>query len=110
MKNFIQAGDHITVPAPAVLTSGKPAMVGNLFGVAEHSAVVGQDVTLARKGVFILPKATGQAWAVGARVYWDTANGVVTTTAGSNQLIGAVAAAAIASAALGTVLLDGTIR
>ncbi|MFV0303564.1 MAG: DUF2190 family protein [Paracoccus sp. (in: a-proteobacteria)] len=110
MKNFIQAGDHITVPAAADIASGSPAMIGNLFGVAEHSALAGEDVTLARLGVFILPKATGQAWAAGVRLYWDATNGVVTTTASGNQMIGAVAVAAIAGAVVGAVLLDGAIR
>ena len=109
-KNYIQAGDHLTVPAAADAASGAPVLVGALFGVAEHDAATGEPLTIARKGVFVLPKATGQAWTVGAKVYWDATNSVITTTASGNTLVGAAAEAAIAGAVEGIVLLDGTIR
>ncbi len=34
------------------------------------------------------PKATGEAWAVGASLYWDNANKRFTTTSASNTLCG----------------------
>ena len=109
-KNYTQAGEHLTFPAPADVASGDLVVVGALVGVAEVSALAGQPVTLARRGVFILPKTTGQAWAVGAKVHWDATNRLVTTTASGNTLIGVVAEAAIAAATAGEVLLDGAIR
>lgn len=109
-KNFIQDGEHVTVPAPAAVTSGAPVVVGALFGVAEHSAASGAPVTLARRGAFRLPKTTGQAWTVGQKLYWDATNSLVTSTVGSNLLIGIALEAVIAAGAAGIVLLDGTIR
>lgn len=72
MKNHIQKGDIITVPAPAGgIASGEGAIIGNIFGVAAYSAAVGEPVELATTGVFQLPKATAAVLTVGARVAWD---------------------------------------
>ena len=90
MRNFIQSGTTVRVPAPANVNSGDGVMVGALFGVAVGDASSGDDVELTTKGVFDLPKADEQAWAVGAAVYWDAGNGVATNDdgTGSNTLIG----------------------
>ena len=72
MKNHIQKGDVITVPAPAGgILSGEGLIVGNVFGVAAYSAAVGEPVELATMGVYQLPKATAAVLTVGARVAWD---------------------------------------
>lgn len=109
-KNYIQAGEHITVPAPAAVISGSPVLIGALFGVAEVSADVGAPLTLARRGVFRLEKAAGQAWTVGQKLYWDGTNNVATSTATGNTLIGVATEAQLSAATEGLVLLDGTIR
>ncbi|MFG6081605.1 DUF2190 family protein [Paracoccus litorisediminis] len=109
-KNYLQAGDSLTLPAPAALASGEAVLVGAIFGVAQVAAASGASVTLSRTGVFTLPKTTGQAWTVGAKVYWDAANKLVTTTASGNTLIGAAVDAKLAADATGSVLLDGSIR
>lgn len=109
-KNYIQAGDHITIPAAANAVSGEPVLVGSLFGVAEHDAAAGEPLTIARKGVFLLPKATGAAWAVGDPLYWDDAASAVSTTDTDNPLIGVAVEAALDGATEGVVLLDGAIR
>ena len=41
-----------------------------------------------------VPKATGQAWALGNLIYWDSTNSNFTTTATGNDLAGIVAEAA----------------
>ena len=72
MKNHIQTGDIITVPAPAGgIASGEGAIIGNIFGVAAYPAAVGEPVELATTGVYQLPKATAAVLTVGARVAWD---------------------------------------
>lgn len=109
-KNYLQAGEHITLPAAAAVTSGTPVLVGALFGVAENSAAVGAPLTIARRGVFRLNKTAAQAWTAGQRVYWDATNSLVTTTASGNTLIGVAAEAALAAATVAPVLLDGAIR
>ena len=72
MKNHIQKGDVITVPAPAGGTvSGEGVIVGNIFGIAAYAAAVGEPVELATPGVYQLPKATAAVLTVGAGVAWD---------------------------------------
>jgi predicted RecA/RadA family phage recombinase len=106
MRNFVQVGEQLTGPAPADTLSGAGLIVGDVFGVATHDALLGQPLTLRLVGVINLPKATG---AIGwlAKVYWDAANARVTTTASGNKLIGAAAAAAAADATRVNVRLNG---
>ncbi|MGR3464083.1 DUF2190 family protein [Limimaricola sp.] len=108
MRNFIQPGNSITVPAPAAVFSGQGVIVGALFGVAATDAVTGEDVAISTMGVFELPKASG-AIAVGAKVYWIAADKTVTTTATGNTLIGAAIEAAATGAATVRVRLNGTV-
>lgn len=110
MKNFIQAGENITVTAPYDVSAGGGALITALFGVANTDALSGAEVTLSRRGVFDLAKTSAQAWAVGAKIYWDDTNKVCTTTASGNTLVGVAVEAAANPSSTGKVLLDGTIR
>lgn len=105
MKNFIQPGDMITVPAPAAVASGDGVLVGSLFGVAANAAASGDDVEIKTTGVFDLAKTAAQAWTVGAPIYWATATKVATTLATDNTLIGVAVAAAANPSASGFVRL-----
>lgn len=88
MKNYIQSGDTITVPAPADVKSGDLVVVGELFGTAEFSAAAGDPVEITTKGVFALPKVPAQAWTVGVKLYYVAADKQLTTTATGNTFIG----------------------
>ncbi len=108
MKNFVQQGDTMQLPAPYDVASGEGALIGSLFGVAcakyQNADPKAQWKTT---GVFTLPKTSAQAWTPGAKVYWDATNKVVTTTATGNTLIGVVAAAAGNPSGFGDVRLNG---
>jgi len=108
MKNYIQPGDQMTIPAPANVLSGAMVVAGLLTGVAAHDALSGQPVTIARRGVFTLPKTSAQAWTVGQLIYVIPATGNVTTvnTAG-NIPVGVAADVAANPSATGQVLLFG---
>ncbi len=106
MKNFVQPGDIVAVPAPADVSSGDLVMVGKLFGVACTDAASGAAVEIKTSGVFTLPKTSAQAWTVGAAVYWDATNSEVTTTSTSNTLIGHAVAVAANPSATGVVRLS----
>lgn len=110
MRNYIMPGEHLTIVAAAAITSGQLVVAGDIVGVAQGAAEIGESVVLVRRGVFELPKVDAQAWSVGAKVYWDAAAGVVTTDDAGNKLIGAAAEAAANPSAFGAVLLDGVIR
>lgn len=88
MRNYIQPGKTVTVPAPADVKSGDLVVVGDLFGVAEFSAAEGDPVEIATEGVFELPKVAAQAWTVGAKIYYIAADKVLTTAATGNTFIG----------------------
>lgn len=107
MKNFVQPGNTVTVPAPAALASGEGVQIGVLFGVAATSAESGSAVALATSGVFDLPKeATTDTFDIGDAVEWDTANARVDALS-SGEKIGAVVAAAAATDATVRVRLVG---
>lgn len=85
MKNFIQPGNTITLTAPAIVAGGGVVVVGSIFGVASGDAAVGADVEVALTGVFELPKVTTDAVAAGDKLYWDSAAGKLTKTAGTGS-------------------------
>lgn len=107
MKNFIQDGDTITVVAPYAVASGAGCLVGSLFGVAVSDALINAEVEIKTTGVFDMAKATGAAWTVGARIYWDDTAKNCTTTVGTNKLIGVATAAAASGDTVGRVRLSG---
>lgn len=86
-KNEVQRGDILTVTAPATVVSGQGVLVGAMFGVALDDATTGSPVAIAVEGVWTLPKAA-EGINEGVRVFWNSTNGNVTTTAGSNTCIG----------------------
>lgn len=107
MRNYIQSGDIVTVPAPAAVSSGDGVLVGTLFGLAATDADSGTDVAIKTTGVFTLPKTSAQAWSVGALIYWDPDGKVTTTVSTDNMLIGKALAVAANPSGTGVVRLDG---
>lgn len=90
MKNYVQRGDTLTMPAPRDLLSGEGAVVGSIFGVANGDADLGEPVDLDTVGVFTLPKVAALAIDAGDLVYWDDVAHVVTAT-DTDLLIGVAA-------------------
>ncbi len=108
MKNFHRSGNSNPVQAPAGgVLSGDGVLVGALFGIAATDAAEGAAVEIACVGVFEMKKTSAQAWAVGAKVYWDNTAKVATTTASGNSLIGVAVAVAANPSATGLVRLNG---
>lgn len=97
MRNFVQPGDNLTVPAPEAVVSGGVVIVGDLKGVAAHDADANADVTIATRGVFNVAK-DASFFNVGDAVYWDGA--AATSTATDNDKIGAATAYADSGAAV----------
>lgn len=92
MKNYVQSGDFIEFTAAADVDSGELVQVGSLFGVAVTDVANGAKGTLALKGVFSLPKATGAAGdavaAAGDPVYFVSGSVTGDDDTGSNPLCG----------------------
>lgn len=108
MKNFVQEGKSLTLPAPYILTSGQGALIGSLFGVSNGAAASGADVVLSLEGVFDLPKVAIDVITVGATVYWDDTPGSVTVTSSGNTKIGVAVLAAANPSGVARVRLNGS--
>lgn len=106
MKNYIQPGDTVTVPAPAKVTSGGLVVVGSLIGIAQFAAASGDPVEIATTGVFELPKVKAQAWTIGAKVYSAPAGGLLTTVDTDNIFVGHALEAAANPSDFGIVRLS----
>ncbi len=105
MKNYVQKGERMVAIAPSGgVTSGDLIIVGAVAGVAETSALEGEEVVIVCDGVFSLKKAA-VAVAQGAKLYWVSADKNVTTTASGNTLIGRAWSAAAEDAAVADVKL-----
>jgi predicted RecA/RadA family phage recombinase len=114
MKTFVQPGESIELTAPGGgVTSGVGVQIGELLVIATVT-LSAADVTAGRdrfnglvEGVITHAKAPSQAWAEGARVYWDEANKRFTTSAAGNLFAGYATAAVAggASDTTGTILL-----
>lgn len=106
--NYIQAGDVLTIAAPADVMSGAGVLVGDIFGIAMGDALSGADVEVKTTGVFEHAKTSAQAWAtVGLQIYWDDSGKVFTTTASTNKFVGVNVATAANPSDTGIVRLNG---
>lgn len=99
MKNFVQAGSTLTIPAPHAVASGDVVLAGNIIGIANGAAASGADVDVTTTGVFTLLKVGADAFTLGAPVYWNSTTKLATTTASGNTEIGTAVAVAVAGAA-----------
>lgn len=88
MRNYVQRGDTLDVTAAAIVASGDVVVIGSIIGVSNVDAAIGEKFALDVVGVFNLPKVSALAINLGDKVYWDSANKVVTKTAGGNTLLG----------------------
>lgn len=116
MQNFKQPGKTLTFTAPSGgVVSGQPYLFGSILAVACVSVDAAAEFEGMVEGVFTLPKAGSQAWAVGQKIYWDdlaagSGGQVCTSDATKGQLIG-VATAVVGSGSgevTGDVRLNGS--
>ncbi len=80
--------------------------MGNVFGVASNDTLSGADIECAIEGVYDLAK-DNSTFSQGDLAYWDDSVKKVTSTVGSNLLIGAVEVAAATGASTVRVNLFG---
>jgi predicted RecA/RadA family phage recombinase len=108
-KNFIQAGNVLSVVAPADVVSGALVKVGVLCGVAQTDALTGELVEIDLEGVYDLAKTSAQAWTQGQAIFMVPGTLLCTTAAtAGNLFIGAAAEAAVNPSATGKVRLNGS--
>jgi predicted RecA/RadA family phage recombinase len=108
MKNYVQKGENLTLPAPYDVASGGGVKTGLIFGVAAGDALSGVDVDLVTMGILGLPKVSTDVFTIGAAVYWDNTAKLVTTTTSGNTKIGVAVTAAPNPSGSVNVRLNGT--
>lgn len=104
-NTYISEGSRVAVTVSAGATAGDIVVLGAMCGVALSTVPAGGVTVIDRTGEHRLAKATGQAWTVGQKIYWDNTNKRCTTTATGNTFIGHATSAAAASDTTGTVVL-----
>jgi len=107
-NNYIQTGDRLTLTAPYQRNSGQGAKIGSIIAIALQTvanAVAGEWAT---RGVWLVEKATGAAWVVGDKLYWDDAAKKFTTTSASNTLAGVAMLSAASGDTTGVIRLNGS--
>jgi predicted RecA/RadA family phage recombinase len=109
MKNYVSAGENITLTAPYARLSGEGALVGALFGVAVTDVDNGAEGVFATEGIFTIAKATGASTggSQGAKAYWVAGSKSVSAVSSSNTLIGVFAATCADGDATAQVRLNG---
>lgn len=107
-KNSIQRGLVLSLIAGVDgVTAGTPLMVGTLFVVPATSALQDEPYEAHTVGVWEFPKTAANAPAAGAAAYWNAVAGEITTTVGSNKLVGAFTEARVNGDATCYVRLNG---
>lgn len=107
MRNYIQKGDNLTFPAPADTESGAPVLIGNLFGIAAHSALAGEPLTIKRDGVYTLAKDPAAVFTEGELVWFDPATKLLGEQGAGKLLVGAAVVVAGNGATSVDVVLAG---
>ncbi|MDH0340625.1 DUF2190 family protein [Chromobacterium haemolyticum] len=107
MRNFLQNGNALTIPAPYDVASGGAVLVGQYFAIAATAAKKGEPVATYPGGVYELPKTPDAAFAFGDAVYFDPASNLCGAKAKGAHLIGTAAGVSGNGAALCAVRLNG---
>lgn len=111
MDNYVSAGNVVELTAPSGgVVAGTPKLIGSLVVIPAVSAAQDAKFSAQVTGVFTVPKATGDAWGEGEKVYWDVADGNFNQSASGNTLVGVAAAAAGTNDTTGSVRFDGVAR
>lgn len=104
--NYIQEGKALNyTPSGADVASGDFLVIGAIGAVAKTDIADGKTGAVHISGVFSVAKASG-AITQGAKLYWNSTNSNLTTTASGNTLVGVAAAAAASGDATVPLLLN----
>lgn len=107
MRNHVQPGNILTIPAPAAVASGGVVIAGSIIGIAAETVAAGEMVDVDVVGVFALPKVAADAVTLGAPIYWNATTKLATVTASGNTKLGVATEAAAASTGAVRVRLSG---
>lgn len=86
------SGHVVPVTAPAAVSSDEFVVIGEMFGIAQHSAETGETVQLGIGGVWRIPGLTG---AQGDPVFHDGADLTMADGGGANTRAGVMIGAGL---------------
>lgn len=106
MRNFVSNGNSIQLIAPAGgVVGGQVYGVGGLVGVVVADAAVGHQFTLVLEGEYSdAKKKAADAWAIGDKLYYDSATGEVSKD-NTKEFAGYASAPAIVGDVIGSLIL-----
>lgn len=112
MKVYEKPGESHPFTAPSGgVVAGSAYLIGSIVVVAEVSAASGVLFNgFIGPGIVEVAKTTATQWTEGMKVYWDNSARVFTSNTTGNTLVGFAATAAVTTAVLGKVRLDGVAR
>lgn len=99
MRNYIQPGVNLTLPAAADIKSGEVFILGAITGIAAGDALEDEMVDVVTSGVFSVDKVGAESFDVGDPVYFATATKLATSTASGNVHIGTCVKIAVSGSA-----------
>lgn len=102
---YVQDGEFIDYQPSSAVAAGQVVVETERVYVAPRPIAANTLGVLQTRGVWRLPKTTGEAWTRGQRLYWNAAGSLVTTTSSTHKVIGYAVAAQVAGAVEGDVLL-----
>lgn len=87
---YMNDGGRMPYTPSSAVAAGDVVVIGDTVGVATQAIAANELGTLATRGLFKLPKASGSTTAIaaGTKVYWAAGSSVITTTASGNKCIG----------------------
>lgn len=104
--NYVQEAKALNyTPSGADVASGDFILIGALGAIAKTNIADGKTGAVHVCGVFSVPKASG-AVTQGAKLYWNSTNSNLTTTASGNTFVGIAAEAAASGDASVKILLN----
>lgn len=104
--NFVQEGKALNyTPSGADVASGDFVLIGAIGGIAKTDIADGKTGAVHVSGVFSVVKASG-AVTQGQKLYWNSTNSNLTTTASGNTIVGVAAEAAASGDANVKILLN----
>lgn len=100
MRNYLQPGVNLTLPAAADIKSGDVFILGAITGIAAGDALEDEMVDVVTSGVFSVAKVGAESFNVGDPVYFASATKLATSTASGNTKIGTAVKVAVAGSAV----------
>jgi predicted RecA/RadA family phage recombinase len=108
MKNYVSGGEVLDLAAPYAVSSGGGMKIGDIIAIAAVDAAITVVIAGYVQGVFDVTAegaGSGQAWAVGDKIYWDDTNKRFTKTSTSNTLAGYAVGAKLTADVVGRLRL-----